>query len=127
MINDDLDSCWESVDSIGSIDSESSFLYDGEEYILSEIIKETQKYVDLNKNESEFLKEILYLEYKENYFIKIHKKLLHPNKFTHLSCFVCCTINECNIYSFKECYTCNMRYNSYYLYYSDYPNYVKYS
>ena len=109
-IDSDYDSSWESIDSIESINLEPSSFYNDEDYILDELIKESKKYIDLTKNEIEFLKEILYLEYKEKYAIKDSKNLSCCNKINKVNCFLCYSLNDGNIYSNKSCEMCNLFY-----------------
>jgi len=107
-IDSDYDSSWESVESVESINLEPSWFYDDDAYILDELIKESKKYIDLTKNEINFLKEILYLEYKEKYAIKDYKHLSYCNKINKVNCFLCYSLNDGNIYSNKSCEICNL-------------------
>lgn len=106
-IDSDYDSSWESIE---SINLEPYGFYDEEEYFLDELIKESKKYIELTKNEIDFLQEILYLEYKEKYAIKDSKNLSFCNKINKVNCFLCYSLNDGNIYSNKSCETCNLFY-----------------
>jgi len=101
----DYDSTWESVE---SVNSEISCFYDIDAYILDKLIKESKKYIDITQIEINFLKEILYLEYKEKYYIKNFENLIYFNKTNKVNCFLCYSLNDGNIYSNKSCEKCTL-------------------
>ena len=101
----DYDSSWESVD---SVNSEPSCFYDIDSYILDELLKESNKYIGITEDEINFLKEILYLEYKEKYYIKDFTYLTYCNKINTVNCFLCYSLNDGNFYSNKSCEKCHL-------------------